>query len=116
MSQSNPLHDFIIPLPQATINDLFLHDEQAFINPHRFLPVLPNYVKRVWIYEQAPIDAITCVLRLDYAGRPIKLYQLCRPLPLHLMVHWYNYQPRQTPAIAPLELRHNHWRCANRVW
>ena len=115
MSQSNPLHDFIIPLPQATINDLFLHDEQAFFNPHRFLPVLPNYVKHVWIYKQAPIDAITCVLRLDYAGRPIKLYQLANPITLETMERRYSYGLDQVPGPAPRWL-HGYAKSRSRVW
>ena len=65
--------DVTVPLnPQQAEN--LLHQP---LDP---LPQLPSEMRRVWIYETEPVNAITMTIQLDSEHTPLRMYQIMTPL------------------------------------
>ena len=86
--------DAIIPL-NPEIVDKFPHF------PLAALPNLPPQIRRVWIYETEPVNAVTMVLRLQSKNTPLRLYQLYNPLTSIQIRKKYDRLPPNKPRYAP---------------
>ena len=104
--------DAIIPLPPYSVDALI----DRSIPTAAFLPQLPNEIRRVWIYETEPVNAITSMIRLDSHHEPQRFYQLLDPLPELKILGLYDCKaPDQPRRIANWIVR-DYSRHCHRIW
>ena len=78
--QTHSPYDIIISLLKKTVDEIFTENTHVFLTPWRYFPPIPPSTKRVWIYEESPIQSITCIVRFDQVTQhPTRLYQLLDP-------------------------------------
>jgi hypothetical protein len=111
--QSKPLTnvDAIIPFSPSLADHLLSH-------PHNnaFLPQLPTEIRRVWIYETEPVNAVTMMIRLDAKHVPTRLYQLLDPLTDHKLLGLYGCKaPSQPRRVSSWIVRDYAPHCY-RIW
>lgn len=108
--------DALIPLAHERVN--YLH-ECCFPYmelPPLFLPHLPTFIRRLWIYEQTPIKSITCVLEINEDGIPIAFYEINRPCDYRRMIMKYHYRPRYVPVLPPYWLIRDFTETIRQLW
>lgn len=110
------LCDIVVSLASNLVDDLFTQEVNALVQIWPYIPPIPSGTRRIWIYEQSPTEAITCVIRLDYHYHPTRLYQLTNPVTLETMEEEYDYHRNQIPGPAPEWLLHDYTRFRRRVW
>ena len=94
--------NIIISLPKVTADTLYSDANYVFKHPWRYFPPIPPHVRRVWVYVQEPVDAITCCIVLDhFNGKPLRLYQLEEQLPHDRMRAFYGFPEYNLPCVAP---------------
>jgi hypothetical protein len=109
-------YDIIISLSNDLVDDLFMHEVDALIRIWPCITSISSDTKRIWVYEQLPTRAITCVIRLDYHYHPARFYQLTTPVTLETMEDEYDYHPNQIPGPAPKWLLHDYAKFRRHIW
>ena len=110
-------NDIIISLPKRTVDEIFTGDTHIFLFPWRYFPPIPPSIRRVWIYEESPIQSITCVIRLDpISQRPTGLYQLVNPPSKETLWGRYGFRTGLIPIVAPMWLIRDYGRQVCRIW
>jgi transposase InsO family protein len=104
----------LIPIPVDVIIPLTpLHVDYLLENVHEFpllSPTLPPQTRRVWIYENEPVDAVTFVLRIDTEHVPLRIYQLLNPLRKNEIRNKYDCLEPSQPRYAPPWLKRDYSR------
>ena len=96
-------HDIIVALPHHVVAHMLDHRIYELPRPWLYFPPIPPYIKRVWIYEDDPIEGITFMISLTPDGLPFHLYHLTNPLyKEHMGV--YRFHRNYIPTAAPLRV------------
>ena len=96
-------NDIIVALPHHVVADMLHHRIDVLPRPWLYFPPLPPSIKRVWIYEDDPVDGITFMIKLTPYGLPMHLYYLNNPLyKEHMGI--YRFHRNFIPTTAPMRV------------
>jgi len=112
-SSEHGIQHALIAFPHITVENLIRHGYPPIQDPF-FL--LPPHVKYLWIYEESPIDAITCYIRLTRQGIPLHLYQLPNPIVGDHQIKQCLSIIHRNPIYAPEWLVHQHFDHYYYIW
>jgi hypothetical protein len=96
--------DIIIALPHHVVAYMVQNHIHELPRPWLYFPPIPPQIRRVWVYEDEPIDGITVMIRVDRDTLPTHLYGLRNPLYVENMEANYNYLRGQIPGLAPVQI------------
>jgi hypothetical protein len=103
--------DMILPRTPEQVDMLLRKTDPEDALP----PALPDDICRVWIYELAPVNAITTVFYIGQHG-PLRCYQLLNPLTEIEIKRKYEYRIPTESRRAPPWLVCDYYRHRKRVW
>ena len=115
--QTHSPYDVIISLPGKTVDKIFTENTHVSLIPRQYFPPIPPLTKWVWIYEESPIQSITCVVRFDQVTqRPDRLYQLLNPPSREVLQGRYDFRTESIPIAAPAWLLRDYGKQVRHVW
>ena len=104
--------DALIPLSPEIVDSIQENPWYSSLE----LPELPSQIRRVWIYETAPVEAITTLIRYDEHNMPVRLYQSLNPLTRKEMKGRLGLRPPERPQHAPLSILFSQQPVMQKIW
>jgi hypothetical protein len=97
-SQPTPCNDALLMLTPTVMDQI--HNREVSLDAIDM--ALPTNVKRIWLYETEPVNALTFAAILDPKARNIaKLYQLTDPIGKSKLRTFYNFRVPRGLSMAP---------------
>jgi hypothetical protein len=97
-------NDYIIPLPHHVVINMIENQIDVLPLDGLYYSSIPSRTRRIWVYEEWPINGITIMIQLDHYTLPARLYTIRNPLYCENMEDNYNYCRDQIPSIAPIRI------------
>ena len=111
LRKSEPIN-VLIPLSPTVVDRIL---EEPWCSP-LILPEFPSGVRRIWIYETKPVDAVSMMIHYNNNHLPVRLYQSLNPLQSKEFHGKLRISPHTQPQYAPLSLLLNQHSFMQKIW